>query len=207
MLFAAVTEDVIQHDRLTQFDIVILEWFHQHNTVLGLKVFEAISFMGSPIFMLILGLIIAVILAVRHQWIPLATWAAALLGVGLLIGVLKAVIRRPRPLYAAVFKEPQSFSFPSGHAMGSLVVYGMIAYLLAKFWAERRAMQVILFASAFIISGAVGVSRLYLGVHYFSDIVGGYAVGSVWLATCITGLELERARQETFASKENRKAR
>jgi len=62
--------------------------------------------------------------------------------------------------------------------------------------------QIVLFAAASILVIAIGLSRLYLGVHYFSDVIGGYAAGSVWLATCLTGLELERARKEPSATSE-----
>jgi len=197
-LFAGVTEDLIHHDPLTQFDIAILEWFHRHNTILGLRIFQAISFLGSTAFMVALGLGVVLVLARCRQWVALATWAAALGGAGLLDALLKVTIRRPRPLYAAAYFTGQSFSFPSGHTMASLVAYGMVAYLLARFWAKRRSTQIILFFGAFALALAIGVSRLYLGVHYFSDVIGGYAAGSVWLTTCITGLELERTRQEAI---------
>ena len=84
--------------------------------------------------------------------------------------------------------------------MAWLVAYGMLAYFLGRFWAVKRSTRVMLFVGACVLALAIGVSRLYLGVHYFSDVVGGYAAGSVWLATCITGSELERARQKGIAS-------
>lgn len=198
-LFAGVTEDVIHHDPLIRTDVTMLEWLHCHNTVLGLRIFEAISFLGSAGFLVTLGIGVAMVLMRSRQWLPLATWAAALGGAGLLDELLKVTIERPRPAYASAFLTNLSFSFPSGHAMISLVGYGMLAYLLARFRATQRPTQVALFLGAFVLALAIGVSRLYLGVHYFSDVIGGYAAGTGWLATCITGLELECDRR-TFAS-------
>jgi membrane-associated phospholipid phosphatase len=77
-------------------------------------------------------------------------------------------------------------------AMASLITYGMLAYLLAVFWAKRWWLRVAIVAAALLIL-AIGISRLYLGVHYFSDVVGGYAAGALWLSACITGIEIAGA--------------
>ena len=79
--------------------------------------------------------------------------------------------------------------------MGSLVVYGMLAYLLVVLWTERRRTQLTIVLVAALLTVAIGVSRLYLGVHYFSDVVAGYAAGLLWLSACITGLEMARRQR------------
>lgn len=195
-LFAGITEDVIHHDPLTQVDLTLLEWFHAHATVTGLTMFKAISLLGSPITMTLIGLLTALFLAARHQWLAITSWVAALGGGGVLDFVLKIVIRRPRPPYTFAFPYEHSFSFPSGHAMESLVGYGMLAYLLLRFWAERTRVQVAIIVAAAVLIAAIGLSRLYLGVHYLSDVIGGYAAGALWLSTCITGFEIS-IRQRT----------
>jgi undecaprenyl-diphosphatase len=189
-LFAGITEDVIHHDPLTQVDLTLLEWFHAHATVTGLQIFKAISLLGSPITITLIGLLAALVLAVHRQWLAMTSWVATLGGSGVIDFVLKMVIRRPRPPYTLAFPYEHSFSFPSGHAMASLVGYGMLAYLLLKFWAERTRVQVVIIVSAAILIVAIGLSRLYLGVHYLSDVIGGYAAGALWLSTCITGFEI-----------------
>lgn len=193
-LFGGITEDVVHHDPLTQFDITLLQWFHAHNTATGLRIFRTISFLGSPLVMTCLALLVAMILALRRSWFLLAGWAAAFGGAGVLDTLLKHIIRRPRPVYAANILQNYSFSFPSGHAMGSLVGYGMLAYVLVSFWAEGLKSRVLVVLSTCVLVLAIGLSRLYLGVHYFSDVVGGYAAGILWLATCITGVEIARVR-------------
>jgi len=196
-LFAAVTEDVIHRDPLTQFDLTLLDWLHAHATPTGYAVFNAISALGSPVTLTILALAVGLVLAAGRQWVLLGGWLAAFAGGGLLDGVLKLVIRRPRPPYADAFLQHFSWSFPSGHAMGSLIGYGMLAYVLVLLWIHRRRAQIIVVLGAALLIVAIGLSRLYLGVHYFSDVVGGYAAGLLWLSACISGVEVARRWRRT----------
>jgi len=191
-VFAGVTEDVIHHDPLTQFDVALLDWLHARATATGYAVFNAISLLGSPVTLTILALAVALLLAARRELIVLAGWLAAFAGGGLLDVVLKLVIRRPRPPGAAAFLQHFSWSFPSGHAMASLIGYGMLAYVLTLLWIHRRSAQIAVVLGAALLIVAIGFSRLYLGVHYFSDVVGGYAAGVLWLSACISGLEVAR---------------
>ena len=117
---------------------------------------------------------------------------SAFAGGGLLDVVLKLVIRRPRPPGAAAFLQHFSWSFPSGHAMASLIGYGMLAYVLTLLWIHHRSAQIAVVLGAALLIIAIGFSRLYLGVHYFSDVVGGYAAGVLWLSACISGVEVAR---------------
>jgi undecaprenyl-diphosphatase len=191
-LFGSITEDVIHHDPLTLFDVTLLEWIHARATPAGYAVFNAISLLGSLVAMIVLALGGGLFLAVRRQWIVLGGWVAAFAGGGLLSQVLKLVIRRARPEYAAAFLQDESWSFPSGHAMGSLIGYGMLVYVLATLVLQGRRTQLAVALGAALLIAAVGLSRLYLGVHYFSDVVGGYAAGMLWLSACISGVEVAR---------------
>ena len=191
-LFGGITEDVIHHDPLTQFDVTLLNWLHGHATPAGYAIFNAITLLGSPVTVTILALGVGLLLAARREWILLGSWLAAFAGGGLLDEVLKLVIQRPRPAYAAAFLHHHSWSFPSGHAMGSLIGYGMLAYVLVVLWIHPRRTQISVVLGAALLIVAIGLSRLYLGVHYFSDVVGGYAAGLLWLSACISGLEVAR---------------
>ncbi|HEY3133883.1 MAG TPA: bifunctional DedA family/phosphatase PAP2 family protein, partial [Gemmatimonadaceae bacterium] len=193
-LFGGVTEDVLHHDPLTAFDIAVLRLLRGHATSLGDKIFSAVSVLASPLAMAVVGGVVAVFLAIKRQWILLSGWVAAFAGAEVLTTVLKNVIRRPRPIGADQFLHGESFSFPSGHALGSLIGYGMLAYLLVLL-VDRRRQQLLIVAAAGTLIVAIGFSRLYLGVHYFSDIIGGYAAGLLWLSACISGLEVVRRRE------------
>jgi len=141
------------------------------------------------------GLVVALGVLVRGQGLLLCGWVATLVGGGVLDMTLKYLIQRPRPVYASPLLHSASWSFPSGHAMGSLDGYGMLAYLLVVCWAERRRTRLTIVVVVALLAGAIGVSRLYLGVHYFSDVVAGYAAGLLWLSACITGLEMARRQR------------
>lgn len=191
-VFAAITEDVVNHDPLTEFDVRVFQWFGDHGGPPAKQAAAGISVLGSAGLIATLALGMALVLGTQRRWTAFGVWLAAVGGAELLTEALKRAIQRPRPPMAAEFLHNQSFSFPSGHALVSLVVYGLLAYLVASIWLRRRWMRAGLIASAGSLVLLIGVSRLYLGVHYFSDVVGGYAAGSVWLTVCITGLELRR---------------
>ena len=194
-IFASVTEDVVTHDPLTNFDLALTTWIRAHTTPLGDRIFTAVSLIGSPISMAAVGMIGAMIIVVRRKWLELAAWVAGFMGAGVLAYILKIVIQRPRPVGATAFLHGESFSFPSGHALGSLVGYGMLAYVIGSSWVATTRGRFRLVIATAVLVVAIGISRLYLGVHYFSDVVGGYAVGVLWLSACISGLQVAERRR------------
>jgi undecaprenyl-diphosphatase len=189
-LFGAVTEDVIHHDPLTAVDVQVAAWMRAHAGTVGDRIGVAVTTLGSPAVIAILTVLVAAVLAYHRWWIVLVGWLAANGGGGVLDWALKRVIHRTRPTGSDIFLYGSSFSFPSGHAMGSLLAYGMLAYLLIAYWpwARRHRTAVVVATSVLVLS--IGLSRLYLGVHFLSDVIGGFAAGAVWLAACITGVEL-----------------
>jgi undecaprenyl-diphosphatase len=194
-IFAGVTEDVIHHDSLTRFDLTLTTWIRAHSTPLGDRIFTVVSALGSPAAMGAIGAVGALLLLVRRKWLVLTAWVGAFAGAGLLTLILKNIIQRPRPVEATTFLYGMSFSFPSGHALGSLVGYGMLAYVIGSMWMESARERVRLAIATATLVLAIGVSRLYLGVHYFSDIVAGYAVGILWLSVCLSGLQVAVGRR------------
>ena len=109
--------------------------------------------------------------------------------------VLKALFAHHRPTFPDSLLTLTSPSFPSGHAMASMIFYGLIVYLIAqrvRVWRWR----VLAAISAAVLIILIGFSRIYLGVHYLSDVLGGYAAGFVWLAFTITGVETLRRRRQ-----------
>lgn len=196
-VFAAITEEVLEPSATVRRDLAVAAWFHAHATALGDRIFVAISLVGSPVTMGALGIVVAVILWRRGERVLLAGWIAALVGGTVLDALLKLVIRRPRPEFAMQFLHGQTWSFPSGHAMGSVIGYGMLAYVLTRLGhIERRGARALLWAAAIALALTIGFSRLYLTVHYLSDVVGGLIAGALWLAVCVTGLDLVRRRAE-----------
>jgi undecaprenyl-diphosphatase len=199
-VFGGITEDVIHNDPITQFDLSLLEWFEAHTSPLALRIFAAISWLGSPLVVSVLGVTVALVFALRRRWLFVAGWAAALAGAGVLTWTLKQIIQRQRPDSASEYLDHLSYSFPSGHAMGSLVCYGMLAYLLIATFKMRRRVQCAIVLCAALLIAAIGLSRLCLGVHYFSDVIGGYCGGMFWLSSCVTAVEITRRQRKLRAS-------
>ncbi len=194
-LFGGVLEDVVAGEPLTQFDRTFAGQLHARATPLGVALFRAISLLGSPLAWSGVSLLVLALLLLRRRYLLAAGWAAAIAGGGLLDLALKVLVHRPRPIFPDTFASVPGWSFPSGHSMGSVVGYGMLAYLVLLRVRQPRVRAAIM-AGAGALMVLVGLSRMYLGVHYFSDVVGGFAVGIVWLSACITGLEVARRRQE-----------
>jgi undecaprenyl-diphosphatase len=130
---------------------------------------------------------------VLRQRRELLVYVAAVAGAGLLNELLKAVFRRARPTVHRI-AEAHGFSFPSGHSMISFALFGMSAYFVWKHVPTGAGRSAVLAAAALLVL-LVGLSRIYLGVHYPSDVIGGYLASGAWLAAAIRADQrLRRAR-------------
>src|SRR5581483_11734017 len=119
----------------------------------------------------------------------------------LLNGALKLAFRRARPTYAVEF-HPSSWSFRSGHAMDSLIAYGLLAYWLGV---RLRRHRRYVYGGAAVLIGAIGYARIYLGVHFLSDGIAGYSAGFVWLSVCVTGYQFAERRHVGPRGEDERK--
>lgn len=198
-LFAGISEDVIHHDPLTQFDLTLADLLHRHGTPVLIQLAKIVSLLGSPGFVAAWSLVVCLVLLKQRQRVLLVGWIGALAGGGLLDLGLKLAFRRPRPTWEAPYLVEHGWSFPSGHAMGSLVAYGMLAYLLVLHLHGRAARTAVIIGAVVLVL-AIGFTRLFLGVHFFSDVIAGYAAGTVWLAVCISGLEVLRRKASYSAA-------
>jgi undecaprenyl-diphosphatase len=146
--------------------------------------------LGDPITLAVLGIVVGVaLLLCRHVGLMLG-WALAMGGNGVLNPALKQQFARMRPLNVADSVSASGFSFPSGHSSGTVVAFGMLAYLGLRLLPQRWHLPVLLMAV--LLAFNVGVSRIILGVHYASDVAAGFASGTAWLAVCVTGIEFGR---------------
>ena len=168
------------------FDETIRQAIHQTATpaLTGLMIF--ISFIGAPVFLAISG-VVALIIFLRLKWRRAAVlFVITMAGEIILDLTLKAFYARVRPEPFFDYHLPSSYSFPSGHALGSFCFYGILAWLVTARLENRTAKIVIrIFAAALIF--LIGFSRIYLGVHYPSDVVGGYSAALVWTVTVALG--------------------
>jgi undecaprenyl-diphosphatase len=149
---------------------------------------QAITMLGSAQALTIVVLVSAAILVLRRAWVEALGLIAAFAGAGLLDAILKLWFHRQRPSVEWALARESTFSFPSGHAMLSLVVYGMILYLILRL-SRSFLLDVAASLIALPLIFGIGVSRVYLGVHYPSDILAGYLAGAIWLLAVIVSLE------------------
>ena len=192
-LFAGLAEDYVTSDPIVRFDQTVASALHAAATPFATKVFLAITALGSVEAIVPIGLIVTGLLAWRRRWVYASGWLVALVGGAALNVLLKQIFERPRPVFVDPIIVETSYSFPSGHAMDSLVMYGMLAYFALLFIKPWRARMAILFGATLLVI-LIGFSRLYLGVHYFSDVIAGFAAGGVWLSACVTAIETFRYR-------------
>lgn len=183
--FAYIADEIPEQSVLVRVDDSVIAWLQRHGTEAGEAIFHAVSWLGAPVIAACV-IIATLTFAFRGDWLRAIALALATLGGTALNNLLKAIFHRGRPEFANEFIVHQSWSFPSGHAMGSMVCYGFLAYLLLE-RVHRRGVRVAIRAAATILIVAIGYSRVYLGVHYPSDVLGGYLAGATWLIVCITG--------------------
>jgi membrane-associated phospholipid phosphatase len=192
---SALLDAVLDNATLVHADIAIDVWVHAHVTATGLTVSRAISDGGSPAVMTAIGVIGGIVLIVRGWTTLLATWIAVFGGGWILERVLKIVVHRTRPAFTPTRASEFTMSFPSGHAMMCIMGMGMLTYVLMVPHPPARPWRESLIGLAASIVLLVGISRVYLGAHYPSDVLGGYAFGIAWLAVCIGVSGIARHRR------------
>jgi len=193
-LFAWLAEGVAK-DQTAQFDSYVRAAVHQWTTPALTRLMFAATWMGS------IGLAIVAVLAFalfRHfLWRRAAIWLlVTVAGATVLVVGLKFAFHRPRPVpfFGAV---PQTYSFPSGHSLFSFCFYGVLAGLITA-RIESRPLRILIWILAATLVFSIGLSRIYLGVHYPSDVLGGYLAGTIWVSTMLA-LDRLRTRRKNSA--------
>ncbi|MDZ8087300.1 MAG: phosphatase PAP2 family protein [Nostoc sp. DedQUE12b] len=170
-------------------DEAILLLIQKLHTPLRDRIMISITFLGDPVVMLLssLGLAISPLYYNRRREATILGIAGV--GAILLNCLMKLLFGRARPALWKHIINVGQHSFPSGHAMVSIVIYGFIGYILAKQLPQWRFW---IYALTVVLIAAIGFSRLYLGVHWLTDVTAGYAAGLLWLIFCILSLEATR---------------
>jgi membrane-associated phospholipid phosphatase len=148
---------------------------------------RVVSSMGGP-FVLAVATVAAGVAAgvLWKSWGPIVVTGVTTAGGTVLTAVFKEVLGRPRPPLADAVAAADGYAFPSAHAAVAVAALGVLAYLgtaRLRSWAGRVAA----WAAAAVLAALVGISRVYLGVHWTTDVLGGWAFGACWLAVVITG--------------------
>jgi len=184
--------DIVRQGRTQEFDTAVLRWIGARHTPFFTTVMNEVTPLGTGVVVLmVVGVTAAFLWGTEHKH-SARLLLAATAGSILLNNVLKLYFDRPRPEVFERLTHAASSSFPSGHAMSATVVYGTVGYLLARLHkrAWSRALT-LLFAVTMIV--LICFTRLYLGVHYPSDVLAGIIIGLAWSGFCMATMEASLA--------------
>lgn len=190
--FVELGEEIGVGESLAEFDVALAAALERHLSSTTLRAFALITRLGDALVLVPLAVGVAVGMGLARRWPLVIMWSVATAGGGLLNVALKQIFARARPPHDHGWIVETSYSFPSGHASGAVVVYGLLAYLIVRYSSSRWHVPVTTGMMALILF--VGTSRVLLQVHYFSDVLAGYASAAAWVALCIAGLEAVRRR-------------
>lgn len=177
-LFLAVLEDVLSKDPLVKFDQTVFVVLQEWRTAWADHAMVFVTEVGGPVGTIALVIAAASFFIWRRYWKTLSYWLTASIGAEMLVWALKATLQRARP--NNIYTGTEQYSFPSGHTTLGIVIYGFTAFLLANGKPAKEKAFITL--AAFFIILLISFSRLYLGVHWFSDVIGSLSLGLIWLA-------------------------
>jgi undecaprenyl-diphosphatase len=182
--FLDLTEE-LQNDELVNLDETVTKWAFSYRSDRMTSVVTFITDLGDATAYIILVPLIGVLLYFKgHRWRLTIQGIIVLLSASLLNLWIKDMISRPRPLEDLRLVDAHNFSFPSGHSMSAIAFYGFLVYLTFKY-VDNLFLKIFLIILEIALILGIGLSRVYLGVHYPSDVLAGFAAGLFWLMVCI----------------------
>jgi undecaprenyl-diphosphatase len=175
---------LVKANHIVRFDSYIISLIQGTEAAWLTSAMKFFTYIGTIRFIAILSIFVLFFLfkVLKHR-LEILIYLAVVFGTPILNRLLKLYFERARPDMHRLI-EIGGYSFPSGHAMNAFSFYGILAFLLWRHVPTRRGRTAVILISSFMIA-AIGVSRIYLGVHYASDIIGGYLASGFWISTVI----------------------
>ncbi|MDP3252661.1 MAG: phosphatase PAP2 family protein [Hydrogenophaga sp.] len=195
-VFAEMMEVFEADEEIGLFDSRLTETLSRELSASTLRVFGALTHLGDPITLTLLVAVVAVLMLVRRQTTLAFGWVLACAGGALLNRGLKQIFERVRPVHDHGFAVAEGYSFPSGHTSGAVVVYGLLVYLCMRLLPSRWHVPAVLLGTTLAFS--TGWSRVFLQVHWASDVVAGFASGLAWVTVCVVAMEIARRSPNTL---------
>lgn len=193
LIFFGWLADEALEGETRHFDEVTRAAVHQLASPLMTAIMRGLSFAGSTISLTLGTIFVVWRFAVRRWGREAKLFAITMIGAGLLNMTLKLAFKRPRPMPFFDLTPPETYSFPSGHALTSAVFFGALAAILTARIESRRVRTAIWIVSASMFL-AIGLSRIYLGVHYTTDVIAGFAAALIWILF-VRFVEMQLARR------------
>jgi undecaprenyl-diphosphatase len=193
LLFFAWLANEVWEGELQHFDEVTRVAIHQLASPTLTAAMRSISFLGSTVFLTTGTSLIVIWFALRHWRREAILFAITMIGAALLNTTLKLTFKRSRPVPYFNLLAPESYSFPSGHALASFCFYGALAAILSN-RIKQRSVRIIVWVSCGLMVLLIGFSRIYLGVHYTTDVLAGYSAALIWVVV-VRFAELQLARR------------
>lgn len=190
--FGEIVEDVTRNEATRLLDERVIAWFQEQASPARTQLARIVTALGSVAFLTAASLVTAIVL-LRRGFIYRFVALIATSGGGCLLNILlKHYFQRQRPVLENPLVTLASYGFPSGHTMGATLFFGLLALLIAHSSRWAWSHRIFAFCSAALLIALVGISRIYLGAHYLTDVSGAIALGLAWLAFCWTGIETVR---------------
>ena len=200
LIFCLWFTDEVFEGSTKVFDETVRNAIHETATPWLTQLMIFLSFSGSFGFLICLAIVVIIIFA-RLKWKrAIALFLITMIGELILNLTLKGFFHRVRPQAFFDYPLPDSYSFPSGHALGSFCFYGILAWLITA-RLENRSLKILIWIMAGVLIFSIGFSRLYLGVHYPSDVVAGFTSAFVWIFT--VGFSDFWLKKRTVENKQN----
>jgi membrane-associated phospholipid phosphatase len=189
-----------KNSALEQADAYVHDWAISERSPGATLFFTTMTTIGGPLGLAVILLAVSIVLAFRRRWRWLIYVVVTAGGGALLDLELKRYFARARPDVAEMLRRANGYSFPSGHAMGSAVAFGALAYLAFRAISSWPAKTAVI-AFLYTLIAAIALSRVYLGVHWISDVLAGVTAGTVWVTTTTVAFETVRRIQRMRAGR------
>jgi membrane-associated phospholipid phosphatase len=196
--YAALAADVVEGGRLSAYDQDLSAWVAGSMPTAVEWLARCLSWLGGWVGVTVLVALVVVWLARRGRLALGTLLVVVALGGQVLNSITKEGYDRPRPTAGSPIELPSSTSFPSGHAMTGIAVFGLLGLLVAGELASRRA-RIAAIAAGFGLGVLIGASRVVLNVHFLTDVLAGAALGLAWLSLCLLMASVVSSRRRRYA--------
>jgi membrane-associated phospholipid phosphatase len=192
-LFGYLATEVVEGE--TGVDHEVARTLHAHATPGWTDVFTVVTWLGNLTTLVAVLLVGTIFLARRRYYRDLQFLLLAALGTKVLTEIFKWSFQRDRPFFPDPLATESTYSFPSGHSSMSMAIYGSLAIIVAR-RVTNTAARVAIVGGAALLIALIGFSRIYLGVHYLTDVIAGYALALGWMLVCVLALQLRWRRRD-----------